>query len=1091
MAKQLNVDLNFTADTSKAKQQINELQQAIQKLGYGSAPKDSLVNPADFEKASVAARELAFHLNNAYNTKTGNLDLSKLHSSLQQSGTSLNELTANFKNAGAVGQQAFVSLAKSIAMAAQPSITLNTHLNTMFTTLKNVARFQISSSIMHGLISGIQTAHNYAQDLNESLNNIRIVTGQNAEEMARFAKEANSAARNLNSTTLDYTNASLIYYQQGLDDAAVAERTEATLKLANVSRQSAETVSDQMTAIWNNFDDGSHSLEYYADVITALGAATASSSQEISQGLSKFAAIADTVGLSYENATSALATIVATTRQSADTVGTGLRTLFSRLQGLSLGETLEDGVDLNKYSKALATVGVQALDAQGNLRKMDDVLADLGEKWGDLSEAQQTALAQTVGGVRQYTTLIALMDNWDFMKENQKIAAGAEGTLDAQADIYAESWEAARDRVRAAAESIYDTLIDEDFFISVDKAIEHLLVGVNNFLESFGGIKSVVVAVASFIAASIATKISPAITKVIDDIKILTGHGQEVYGEMQNKFNTIVDQQIASGSYSETSKAELRSSQELLLAKTKLGQVEDKLSASEKMRASIAIQGYQMQAEEIKKIAAEVESLTQKQQEAANELLEAEAKRDEAKQNLDMQKGHVMSTGAALDKTGAQAMFSDSGLDFNSINKNIDMTVAKLRDGLKQSFLSGNEEAVQLNTKLSNLGNSFKDIGKGVTDDNLGQRISELKYMKQIYGEFFKETSLNSKELEAVFNKAFNAKSPKEFSDATKDLGKMLNHANIPAEKLQKALIKLGAKPETLKRYNQALAEFKAASAAADNAKGKSDAANKKLEKATEDLAKAQAKLNEEVKQFDPQHGVTGIEAIVKGAAGLGQVVTLFNSFKSAINSFTDSSASLGERITSLFLAISMGVPAAIGAFKSFSDTFSYLTTTFPAVQAGITAISTAMSILTAKSFANVAASRLIATTSKTETATAIAKLAVKKGLISAEKQDALATNLANLAKEKGTALSAKDIITTTLLTATTSAEAGAHSTNAIALFFQAAGAIAAETAMSPLLVVVLLLVAALGALEWYRVQLLGIIKMLLLLKIALKQRKN
>jgi hypothetical protein len=33
-----------------------------------------------------------------------------------------------------------------------------------------------------------------------------------------------------------------------------------------------------MTAIWNNFDDGSHSLEYYADVITALGANTASSS---------------------------------------------------------------------------------------------------------------------------------------------------------------------------------------------------------------------------------------------------------------------------------------------------------------------------------------------------------------------------------------------------------------------------------------------------------------------------------------------------------------------------------------------------------------------------------------------------------------------------------------------------------------------------------------------------------------------------------------------------------------------------------------------------------------------------------------------
>jgi hypothetical protein len=69
-----------------------------------------------------------------------------------------------------------------------------------------------------------------------------------------------------------------------------------------------------MTAIWNNFADGSVNLEHYADVITALGAATASSSSEIATGLSKFAAVADTVGLSYENATAALATITATTR---------------------------------------------------------------------------------------------------------------------------------------------------------------------------------------------------------------------------------------------------------------------------------------------------------------------------------------------------------------------------------------------------------------------------------------------------------------------------------------------------------------------------------------------------------------------------------------------------------------------------------------------------------------------------------------------------------------------------------------------------------------------------------------------------------
>jgi hypothetical protein len=37
------------------------------------------------------------------------------------------------------------------------------------------------------------------------------------------------------------------------------------------------------------------------------------------------------------------------------------------------------------------------------MRKMDDILDDLAKKWGSLSSAEQTALAQTVAGTRQYT----------------------------------------------------------------------------------------------------------------------------------------------------------------------------------------------------------------------------------------------------------------------------------------------------------------------------------------------------------------------------------------------------------------------------------------------------------------------------------------------------------------------------------------------------------------------------------------------------------------------------------------------------------------------------------------------------------------
>ena len=183
--------------------------------------------------------------------------------------------------------------------------------------------------------------------------------------MKEFAKYANQSAKALSSTTVKYTDAALIYYQQGLIGDAVTERTDATIKMANVTGDAVEEVSNQLTAIWNNFYDGTRSLEYYADVITALGAATASSTAEISEGLEKYASIASTIGLSYEYATTSLATIVAQTRQAPETVGTALKTIFARIQGLQLGETLDDGTNLNKYSTALSKVGINIFEQNG------------------------------------------------------------------------------------------------------------------------------------------------------------------------------------------------------------------------------------------------------------------------------------------------------------------------------------------------------------------------------------------------------------------------------------------------------------------------------------------------------------------------------------------------------------------------------------------------------------------------------------------------------------------------------------------------------------------------------------------------------
>lgn len=491
----VRVNLQFTADTGAARRAMDDLQTKLQNLTKATAAKSTLGLDKDLQAANKAATDLLVTLEKSTNVNTGKLDLGRFSESLKKSGKSLDDYYQSLLKLGTAGEQAFESLALNIMQAETPLRKTNKLLDDFWTNLKKTAGWTISSNIIHGLQGALQHAYGYAKDLNESLNNIRIVTGQSTDQMAKFAKQANEAAKSLSTTTTAYTNASLIYYQQGLSDKEVMERTEVTVKMANAAGVSAETVSDQLTSVWNNFYDGSKSLEYYADVMTALGAATASSTDEISEGLEKFASVANTIGLSYEYATASLATITATTRESANVVGTALKTLFSRIQGLSLGETLDDGTDLNKYSNALNKVGISIFDQNHQLKEMDDILNEMGNKWDSLARDQKMALAQTVAGVRQYTQLITLMDNWDYFQENLTTATGATGALDQQADIYAESWEAASKRVQASAESIYGALLNDEFFIKLTNFGADVLDFTKQFIDSMGGVQGLLLTI--------------------------------------------------------------------------------------------------------------------------------------------------------------------------------------------------------------------------------------------------------------------------------------------------------------------------------------------------------------------------------------------------------------------------------------------------------------------------------------------------------------------------------------------------------------------------------------------------------------------
>jgi hypothetical protein len=91
------------------------------------------------------------------------------------------------------------------------------------------------------------------------------------------------------------------------------------------------------------------------------------------------------------------------------------------------------------------------------------------------------------------------MENWDFMEENLKTAGSASGELQKQADIYAESWDAASKRVKASAETIYGNLLKDDFFIDMFDGFADFLGLLDKAIDSMGGMKGLLTGLSSIL----------------------------------------------------------------------------------------------------------------------------------------------------------------------------------------------------------------------------------------------------------------------------------------------------------------------------------------------------------------------------------------------------------------------------------------------------------------------------------------------------------------------------------------------------------------------------------------------------------------
>ncbi len=476
--------IDFQVGFKTDKSGIQELKKSLQDI--------QKIKPANFEGSKKDLREIKNTasdvekaLSKAFNPNINSINLKTFDNELKATGRSINDIYASFSKAGVQGQVAFSQMARSVLTTNQQLKETHSLINQMGTTMINTVKWGIASSIMNTFTSSVQGAFKYVESLEKSLTNIRIVTGDSQQKMEQFADSANRAAQELGRSTMDYSKAALTFYQQGLNDEEVQARTEAVLKAQNITGAGSQ-MADYLTAVWNGYKVANEEAQLYVDKLAAVADSSASDMSQLAIAMSKVASTANTMGVDVDQLNAQLATVVATTRQAPQAVGTAFKTIYTRLNDIKTGSD-QAQVSLGRYSGQMAELGFNVLDASGHLRDTGQVMQEIGSRWGDLTREQQIYLATTMGGQRQVNQLIALFDNWTTYSELLNTSLESEGTLVQKNSIYMESLGAKMEQLGAAGERVKASLVDSESFGNIIELLTTATNLLGGFIQSIGG----------------------------------------------------------------------------------------------------------------------------------------------------------------------------------------------------------------------------------------------------------------------------------------------------------------------------------------------------------------------------------------------------------------------------------------------------------------------------------------------------------------------------------------------------------------------------------------------------------------------------
>ena len=300
---------------------------------------------------------------------------------------------------------------------------------------KRFGAFSLAAGSMITLVGAIKSSTAEAISFDREMVRLGQVSNDSVASIQAVGNEVTRLSVALGVSSKDLIGAAVTLKQANLsiDDTKIALEALAKAALAPNFENFANTTQGAI-AVLNQFKIGAAGLEAALGSVNAVAGEYAVEASDLVEVIRKTGGAFKSAGGDLNELLALFTSVRQTTRESAETISTGLRTIFTRIQrGQTIESLKELGINLRYTSQEAAALGNIKLADQfvgpyEAVRRLSEALAGIPTTSGKYS-----AIVEELGGYRQISKVIPLLQEFSVSQGALNVALGGSSSLAANA----------------------------------------------------------------------------------------------------------------------------------------------------------------------------------------------------------------------------------------------------------------------------------------------------------------------------------------------------------------------------------------------------------------------------------------------------------------------------------------------------------------------------------------------------------------------------------------------------------------------------------------------------------------------------------